>query len=91
MKKRTKSKSHMTKEEFKTLRISLGITQKEFGEHVGVTPISVYKWEKGGVPLPKYAGLCLESWDDSMWRLRLDRISLDLWELRQYLERKEES
>ena len=81
----------MTKEEFKTLRISLGITAKEFAEHIGVSMGAVYKWEDGGVPLPKYAGLCLESWDDSMWRSRLDRISLDLWELRQYLERKEDT
>ena len=80
----------MTKEEFKALRISLGISVKEFSEYVGVTLHSVYKWEDGQVPLPRYAGLCLESWDDSMWRLRLDRISTELWRLKQHLEGREE-
>ena len=42
--------------EIKEIRKSLGWTQKQLALHVGVTKISVYKWEKGiARPHPMFA------------------------------------
>lgn len=37
----------MEKEEIKQIRTELGLTQKELANKLGVTHISVWKWEKG--------------------------------------------
>jgi transcriptional regulator with XRE-family HTH domain len=43
----------MTGQEIKTLRVDLGRTQEAFGKLVGVTAVTVSRWENGQVkPLP---------------------------------------
>ncbi len=37
----------MDAEEIKAIRNQLGLTQKQMADKLGVTHISVYKWEKG--------------------------------------------
>jgi len=37
----------MEKEEIKEIRNQLGLTQKQLADKLGVTHISVWKWEKG--------------------------------------------
>ena len=37
----------MDKEEIKAIRNQLGLTQKQLADKLGVTHISVWKWEKG--------------------------------------------
>jgi DNA-binding transcriptional regulator YiaG len=44
----------MTPKQLKALRTRLKLSQREFGERVGVTKQSVYMWERGKTPIPKW-------------------------------------
>lgn len=51
----------MDAKEIKQIRLRLGKTQKEFGEMVGVTGTSIYKYEHGrSVPHPVFQAKILE-------------------------------
>lgn len=80
-----KHSSSLTGEEFKLKRKELGISIKDFAEFIGVSRQTVFNWEKGLVPLPKYAVISLDSLCDKVWLLRLDLISEDISELRKFL------
>ena len=86
-----KKGSDLTREQFKSRRKELGISVPKFAEHVGVDKTTVYKWELGMVPLPKYAERLLEALDGEVWRLKMDWIGMELREIREYLERKEDT
>ena len=49
------------KEEFKAKREKLGLTQKSLAELLDVKENTVYRWERGILPLPRMAVLALES------------------------------
>ena len=45
----------MNKDEIKALRVSMGLTQKQFAEKLIVSLFTVYRWEKGiSKPNPIY-------------------------------------
>jgi transcriptional regulator with XRE-family HTH domain len=45
----------MTGDELKALRIKLGLTQEELGERLGVTRVTVARWEIGLRKVPELA------------------------------------
>jgi transcriptional regulator with XRE-family HTH domain len=85
-----KNKSPLTRLEFRAKRKELGISVKDFAEFIGKEKTTVYKWEKGLVPLPKYAEILLDSFCDKDWLLRLELISEELVELRKFLIKSNE-
>lgn len=85
-----KHSSSLTGEEFKLKRKELGILIQDFAEFIGVSRQTVWNWEKGLVPLPKYAEVLLDSLWDKVWLLRLDLMSEEISELRKFLIKSNE-
>ena len=85
-----KNKSPITRVEFRAKRKELGISIKDFAEFIGKEKTTIYKWEKGLVPLPKYAVILLESLCEKVWLLRLDLMSEEISELRKFLIKSNE-
>lgn len=51
----------MDAKEIKQIRLKLGLTQKEFGEKIGATGTSLYKWEHNrSKPHPVFLAKILE-------------------------------
>lgn len=51
----------MEKEDLKKRRERLGFTQAEFAEKLGVAENTVWRYEKGATPIPKYMEFVLEA------------------------------
>lgn len=45
--------------EFADIRWKLRLKQNELAEMLGVHPVSVNKWERGGRPIPRYIELAM--------------------------------
>jgi transcriptional regulator with XRE-family HTH domain len=51
----------MNKEEIKKRREDLGMKQTDLAEELGLTSVSVSRWETGTVDIPKWLGLVFEA------------------------------
>lgn len=50
----------MVKDQFRAARKAAGLTQTEAARLVGVTQVTVARWETGRHPIPKAAGMVIE-------------------------------
>lgn len=63
----------MSKQTIRELRTAAGLTQKQLAEAIGVTPHTVYRWERGMVP-PHVQSLQAMA---RLFGVSLDTIDLD--------------
>jgi len=52
----------MAPSDIKRHRRRLGLSQVELAQRLGVHPLTVSRWERGAVPMPKAAGELLKLW-----------------------------
>jgi DNA-binding transcriptional regulator YiaG len=45
----------MTHDELRAALKCLGLTQREFASRLGVSPLTVWRWVRGDLAVPKYA------------------------------------
>jgi transcriptional regulator with XRE-family HTH domain len=50
----------MTPEEFRAARAALGLSQAKMAQRLGVEGNTVWRWEKGTHPIPKWAAIIVK-------------------------------
>lgn len=50
----------VSSQSIRNIRLNMGLTQVEFAEELGVTPITVLRWERGYTRPPRYLVRALE-------------------------------
>ena len=53
----------MTPEEFRAARAALGLSQAKLAAQLGVEENTIWRWEKGYHPVPKWAAIAIKSQD----------------------------